>query len=1840
MKENNKKTTSRSKKNKTISKTAEALALPVKVSVIISVYNAEDYLRDCLDSLLNQTLGDIEIIAIDDSSDDASFSILEEYAKKDARLVIEQQPHSGAASARNKGLSMARGEYLSILDADDFFEPDMLEKAYENAKDKNADIVVFKSDLYDQKEGDYKENSWSILQEKLPGDVFNANDIPDKIFNIGAGWAWDKLFRKDFVEACDISFQDLRTTNDMLFVFYLYTRAGKISFLNEVLAHRRINNDKSLSSTREESWEDVFFALKGLKDRLESEGVYNKFRQSFVNWALNLLLWHIKTLKKREADSLKAKCREEYFDILDITGHEEHYFYDEDEKAAMQIISEGPVAVSVIIPVYNASAYLRQCLDSVCNQTLRNIEIICVDDGSTDESYDILCEYASRDFRIHVIPKDHSNAGESRNAGLEIATGEYLSFLDADDFFEPHMLETVYRLSKDDDSDVCVFRSNHYDHNSGEFYDTPWTLRDWEMPAHRPFSADDVHEKIFNMCGCTAWDKLFKKDFIFENVILFQSNLTSNDMLFTFTALSLAKKISTVDEVLAHMRVGHPKGLAKDVEYCTSCFASALLILKECLEERGIYEKFKKSYVNWAVDFSLFNMHIFEGVFSNLIRQKLKLRYFDEMDISSMPEEDFYNHDQYVEMVEILSERKESYPNGMPKVSVIIPIYNVAHYLPMALDSAIYQTLEDIEIICVNDGSTDNSLEIIEDYAAKDPRIMVITGENNGYGHAMNIGMEAARGEYIGIIEPDDFVDVNMFEELYKIAKANGLDFVKSDFSRFVHDDFGNIVPFHNKVVTDDSYYNKVITPNEELDSYRFTMNTWTGIYSRGFIFLYDIRHNETPGAAFQDNGFWFQTMMYATRSMFIDRCFYMNRRDNSDSSVYKTCNPFAIIDEHTYIYSLLSKNKECFDKLIAMFHVIKLQNYFYRLNYVEKEDEKRYLETIQNEFIHASEQGELDISLFNEEELENYNWLINHSLELEVAKELTFNKVTIHDMINFDNKTPSKVKVSVIVPIYNVEAYLAECLESAINQTLKEIEIICVNDGSTDSCLEIAKKYAALDSRVKVINKDNAGYGHTMNIGMDMARGEYIAILESDDYVRPDMYEYLYNIASKDNIDIVRGDFYRFTRTNGFERVFYNSISNDEKLYNKIISVETAPGLFKFAQTWAGIYNREFLNTHSIRHQETPGASFQDNGFWFLTTVFAKSIFHVRKPFYMNRRDNPSSSVYDSSKAYMVNLEFKYINDNIIDQNYIDYDQYAPFYFRKKYDTYLNNYRRISPELKKEYIEYISEEFRSDMDRGIIIFDKFKKSEVETINLIIEDPLTYYENTKNEINEVYLDDENNEDSIHVVFVCDDGYAIPTATAIASIVDSKDSDTKYSITIIAIDMSDENIRILDSMKREDLTIRIVAVQIDRFDELSQIQLTNYGVPTSALVKFIIPKVLPMLDKVIYLDGDICVQKDLTKLYNENINDCYAGVIRDIPQVLYAKQVFGIPYGSEYFNSGVMLLNIKKMLEDKISERLIDTKMSLKSNLMDQDVFNEVFKDNSRQLSIEYNTLFVNLIRSDGKYQIDQINGLYKKKYQFLDDIRSDSSIIHYCSSDKPWKYYDVPVADKWLKYFYRSPYGNKPIKRRSVSEKTSVGLNGKIELLKKNSVKGIPVAFIYSGKNTNTITANIDLLIKNQVREKIEYQFFIFYSDHYYIPPFQVKKWSSYDNLKMIDLSAMLKRNSYYYKNTYYDQRYIRLLIPEVLSEYNKIVILDGLTKISFKTYFDQFKKVYDYGYINGTDGILGSPLVFINTVNFICNSVKNNYLDSYMLYRSDDQLVPEFDMKNNMCYLDSIFFE
>ncbi|NLY46853.1 MAG: glycosyltransferase family 2 protein [Tissierella sp.] len=315
-----------------------------KISVIIPVYNVEEYLRQCLDSVINQTLQDIEIICVNDESTDDSLAILEEYAKRDSRINVLSQKNAGAGAARNKGLEIARGEYLSFLDSDDFFELDMLEKAYNKVIGDNADIVIYKVQLFNDKTKMFSDAPWAFNENYFPPFVpFSYKDMPKYIFNSFQNWTWNKLFRKAFVDRNKLRYQELRRTNDLLFTCMALVTAERITLLDEVLAYYRCGTQTNSQATNHIAPLDFYKAFFTLKQELIRIGIFEEVEQSYSNWALVGCIYNLNSLRdKKTYEKLYSLLRNEGFEELGISKHSRDYYHNKANYYAYVKIKKMP----------------------------------------------------------------------------------------------------------------------------------------------------------------------------------------------------------------------------------------------------------------------------------------------------------------------------------------------------------------------------------------------------------------------------------------------------------------------------------------------------------------------------------------------------------------------------------------------------------------------------------------------------------------------------------------------------------------------------------------------------------------------------------------------------------------------------------------------------------------------------------------------------------------------------------------------------------------------------------------------------------------------------------------------------------------------------------------------------------------------------------------------------------------------------------------------------------------------------------------------------------------------------------------------------------------------------------------------------------------------------------------------------------------------------------------------------------------------------------------------------------------------------------------------------------
>ncbi len=285
----------------------------IKISVIMPIYNAYSYLRPAMDSVLDQTLKEIELICVDDGSTDYSLEILKEYQAKDSRVRIITENNAGPSWARNKGLSRARGEYVIFLDADDFYELTLLEKLYTLAKRDALDITITEYDIYNDKRATFEERIRSDHGRIFEGDtIVSKNEYPEVIFQCTSNYVWNKLFRAAFLQEKGLTFdQDLRVFEDVYFVMTALSQAERIGKHREVLIHHRVYSEQSKNRLFRKYYKQVPELYVKIKEYLMHYGMYAPLSQSFLNLSASRIY--------KVYNVLWPDAKAEYFNSLNST---------------------------------------------------------------------------------------------------------------------------------------------------------------------------------------------------------------------------------------------------------------------------------------------------------------------------------------------------------------------------------------------------------------------------------------------------------------------------------------------------------------------------------------------------------------------------------------------------------------------------------------------------------------------------------------------------------------------------------------------------------------------------------------------------------------------------------------------------------------------------------------------------------------------------------------------------------------------------------------------------------------------------------------------------------------------------------------------------------------------------------------------------------------------------------------------------------------------------------------------------------------------------------------------------------------------------------------------------------------------------------------------------------------------------------------------------------------------------------------------------------------------------------------------------------------------------------
>ncbi|MBD5405195.1 glycosyltransferase [bacterium] len=889
-------------------------------------------------------------------------------------------------------------------------------------------------------------------------------------------------------------------------------------------------------------------------------------------------------------------------------------------------------------------------------------------------------------------------------------------------------------------------------------------------------------------------------------------------------------------------------------------------------------------------------------------------------------------------------------------ISVIIPCYNVEKYISYCLDSVINQTYKNLEIICVNDGSTDGTLSVLEEYAKKDNRIRIIDKKNEGVAIARNVAIKTCKSEYITFVDSDDWI----FPETYEVAiskMTDDVDLVCWGFN--VINDRGThnaayARRFFNNFALDDGKY--VMDKNKYFKDFYYNISVWNKLYKKSIIDKYNIEFpNNKVNEEFIFN---FTYLLYVHKFYNITEKFYNYRKtENSltasmEKRKAKTLNDLTEIKNMYLLHKLFVDNscwEECKSVIITL-----LENFFYLYSNVIKSS-KKVSETLRQAVIDC--------------DMENYPSRGISLLVERKYKELKKAYKTIKDSSHI---------VSIIVPVYNKEQYLSRCLDSLISQTYKNIEIICVDDASDDSSLYILKEYAKTDCRIKVLKNDkNMGVGYTRQKGLDASTADYIMWCDADDSFELNCVEKMFKTILKYDVDIVEC---LPNYNNNFLVKSREDFAFGTHLCKRGKSeVDLFVNKYSFKSLWGHIFKRSIIEVNGIKFCDEL-KTHEDFVFVHLYLMKAKSIYFLEERLYnyfvvlnsLIDKFHKENVIY----SYGEFIAFKNVVDFVRRHNWKD-----KFYICNEISYTLSNY------FLKNVINY-SPKF------GRELVDKISKSE------ILPFASKYFPQEMN-----------------VVFASDDNYAEPLCVAIASILKNSPNKDRFNFYILDCGISDLNKKNIESLTSiSKCNIKFLKVENELFDKFDISDNADY-ISKATYARYLIPILKPELKKCLYLDCDIVVRKPLRELYNTDLGDNYVGAVEDayIGSTSSLKEFYSYnPSYNEtlsiikfkekykigrYFNAGVLLINLKKWQKENITDKLFKATKKLRNDLVlnDQDVMNYLFKDKTKFLNIGYNAqecfYTLNVVEYSKSESESKVKNIYYK---------NDPAIVHYSNKEKPW----------------------------------------------------------------------------------------------------------------------------------------------------------------------------------------------------------------------------------------------
>lgn len=1334
------------------------------ISIIIPLYNAEKHITECLDSLLNQTFQNFEVVIVDDCSTDNGFNIIKSYVPKfNGRLMfVKNKKYSGKKSAlRNMGLKLASGEYVLFLNSENFILTTALETLYNAAKENDADVVYTSAGYVLNQSNDITllrdAESNRLLKKGINDEPTLIIDDADKnirqlLIKENHHTLWTRFVRRDLLLKNKIGFPDINNGGEFLWVAEVYCRAKRFLRLPTPLYYCR-SCDIPKRQLEQKISDFVTFA-KALK-KVANE---NKFLQENPAYCREALIAHfgyyLEQTGKYQKDFLNSMTCDILYHAFDkdnvsaelitsllASGTKPTQTVVEDNSQLSDTAAENltpEVAVSIIIPMYNAEDYIGEALQSILDQTLQSFEVIVVDDCSKDNSYKVVESYIPKfDGRLKLLSmgKNSGSAPAPRNKGFLISRGEYIFFMDVDDMFTKTALEEMYGLAKEYNADAVYCENYYMSTGTGQAFIDNIYLAD-EKIQEPPFvdkptlETTDLAKRIELMTNknywVTPWQRLVSRKLLVENSILFPEIIGCDDVVWCFEVLCCAKRFLRVpnacyirrmsDESFTRSkkppnRVIHQwvdvtiRGLKfvnnfmdrvpffqEQQNYRYEAFASIARASFEVpytsyskLQPDDIYNIFLKEFSKDTGDNSVLVSYLCTKICENTkalreYKKDLQRADKDSQGFQTLLEEKDteikrLKNEMYLKAYQPAKPVKLPFRPITCAVSVIISLYNYEKYVGECLDSLLAQTFQNFEVIVVDDCSTDNGVAVVKKYAPKfNGRLQFAQMEINSGGGGMprNKGLELASGEYVFFMDADDVFTKNALQEMYSLARKFNADTVyceKYFMSEGSGQEFIDNIRSADDRMQPPPYVDKPTIETTDLaerikgaTKKRYWVTAWLRLVQRKLLIDNNITFDSL--IASNDVNWTFKVLFCSKRFLRVPNAYYVRRIHNESVSFHertqtewvhkwmdRSIRSLKNIDEFMGGIKFFKDNPKARYEVLNYFLQSDLSNTFKECMNANK---FAVYDMMRQSFSHYLGAQDVLVSCLVARTYDQGKWWDNRYKKLEKEskaniasqeEEIKKLKAKIESLSTQATSTSyrSNYAVSVVIPMYNAEEFIGECLDSLLMQTFQDFEVIVADDCSTDNSVEVVKSYEPkFNGRLRLTQaKKNSGGGGYLprNAGLRLASGKYVIFLDSDDFLLGTALETLYNAAEENAADVVYSSIYYdvkkpndvYLHRDGFAVKLLKDgvkdkteliVDDTEKLFAEFLSPGSGEGNFR--HPWSKFVRRELLLENEILF---PDIVTGGDCIWCINVyAYAKRFLRLPIPLYFYRRYNGSS--------------------------------------------------------------------------------------------------------------------------------------------------------------------------------------------------------------------------------------------------------------------------------------------------------------------------------------------------------------------------------------------------------------------------------------------------------------------------------------------------------------------------------------------------------------------------------------------------------------------------------------